>query len=193
MASDGSNNMIAITRESCMISYSTNTGTTWNTYRGLTMNSIATINFNGIVYGGGRFVVYGRNSVIGVTENNGVSWEWSGIGGHYEIIDMGYGDGFFVGAGLLSSTTVYPTPIVIWSPDGKNWTQRAVPHNMKDTSLIPKQRINYLNKIWMIASDLSIRGTNIWSAPYPYDISSQFQIPTTYIGRGINKFWIKAT
>jgi photosystem II stability/assembly factor-like uncharacterized protein len=190
ITTDNSSNVMAVTREGTIISYSNDSGATWSTYKAPT--TAASAWFTGLVYGNGKFIVYGRNSLMGVSEDNGATWEWTGIGGHYEIIDMAYGDGFFMGAGLLNSTTVFPTPIVVWSPDGKNWTQRAVPHSMVDTILTPKQRVNYLNKTWMIASNVTLRSSNVWRAPYPYNIATEFQIPTHYIGNGANKMWIKA-
>jgi hypothetical protein len=190
ITTDNSSNIVAVTREGTIISYSNDSGATWSTYKAPTTAAAAL--FTGVVYGNGKFIVYGRNSLMGVSEDNGATWEWTGIGGHYEIIDMAYGDGFFMGAGLLNLSTVFATPIIVWSPDGKNWTQRAVPHSMVDTALGPKQRINYLNKTWMIASNVTLRSSNVWRAPYPYDITTQFQIPTHYIGNGANKMWIKA-
>ena len=190
IVTDNSSNVVAVTREGTIISYSNDSGDTWSTYKAPT--TAASAWFTGLVYGNGKFIVYGRNSLMGVSEDNGATWEWTGIGGHYEIIDMAYGDGFFMGAGLLNSTTVFPTPIVVWSSDGKNWTQRAVPHSMVDTTLTPKQRINYLNKTWMIASNVTLRSANVWKATYPYDISTEFQIPTHYLGNGANKMWIKS-
>ena len=136
-------------------------------------------------------MVYGRNGLIG-RSSNGITWTWSSDGGQFEIIDMAYGQGFFVGSGFLN-TAVNPNPIIIWSSDGLNWTKRVVPHSMIDTTFGPKQRITYGNNVFVIASNANQRAGCVWTVSFPYNPDTEFQIPTRYVGSGSRKLWIKAT
>uniref|UniRef100_A0A6C0DVX9 Uncharacterized protein n=1 Tax=viral metagenome TaxID=1070528 RepID=A0A6C0DVX9_9ZZZZ len=183
------NELVAVTKTSNLIAYSTDQGDTWQTYQADT--NYAAMQFNGVVQGNNDFIVYGRNSLMGFS-SSGVTWEWTSPGGNFEIIDMIYADGIFLGAGLLNSATLWSTPIVVYSTNGKNWTIKAVPHSLVDNAL-PKQRIGYGNKKFILSSYLNLVSTNVWVGELQYDPSTEFQLSTQYFGSGNTKMWIKAS
>lgn len=183
------NELVAVTKTTNQIAYSIDQGDTWQTYQADT--NYAAMQFNGVIQGNNDFIVYGRNSLMGFS-SSGVTWEWTSPGGNFEIIDMIYADGVFLGAGLLNSTTLWSTPIVVYSTNGKNWTIKSVPHSLVDNAL-PKQRIGYGNKKFILSSYLNLVSTNVWVGELQYDPSTEFQLSTQYFGSGNTKMWIKAS
>ena len=179
---------MTVTRTTNQIAYSTNAGDTWQSY--MTLTSQVSVQFNGVVHGNGDFIVFGRNSLVGVS-SDGATWEWTSPSGDFEIIDMIYGDGVFVGAGLLNSTTIWSTPIVVYSMDGKNWTVRATPHSMIDSGF-PRQRLGYGNRKFIIPCNFNFIATNVFVGELEYNPSTEFQLPVKYIGSGSKKMWVKA-
>ena len=183
------NELVAVTKTANQIAYSTDQGDTWQTYQADT--NFAAMQFNGVIQGNGNFIVYGRNSLMGFS-SSGVTWEWTSPGGNFEIIDMIYEDGIFLGAGLLNSATLWSTPVVVYSTNGKNWTIKAVPHSLVDNAL-PKQRIGYGNRKFILSSYLNIVSTNVWVGELQYNPSTEFQLSTQYFCSGNTKMWIKAS
>jgi len=97
-----------------------------------------------------------------------------------------------LGAGLLNSATLWSTPIVVYSTNGKNWTIKSVPHSLVDNAL-PKQRIGYGNRKFILSSYLNLVSTNVWVGELQYDPSTEFQLSTQYFCSGNTKMWIKAS
>lgn len=182
--------LVTCTREGTIIARSSDNGATWTTVQSPT--PLAGAVFNGVVSGNGVFVVYGNNNVIGWS-NDAQIWQWVALPGGYDILSMEFGNGVFMGAGLFNSTTARTPPIVIWSLDGINWTARVIPHSLTNGALVPAQIVSYVNSNWIIPSLVNTRSSMIWAAEEPYNRSTQFQIPTRYLGSGSSKLWIKGT
>jgi hypothetical protein len=182
--------LVTCTREGTIIARSVDNGSSWTTVQSPTTNAGSV--FNGVVYGNGVFVVYGNNNVIGWS-SDAQAWQWVALPGGYDVLNMDFGNGVFMGAGLFNSTSARTPPVVIWSIDGINWTARVVPHSLTNGALVPAQLISYVNSNWIVPSLVNTRSSIIWAAEEPYNRSTQFQIPTRYLGSGTSKLWIKGT
>jgi hypothetical protein len=187
-----SNILCTCTREGTTIATSTDQGINWTLYEAPTLYSGATL--QGIVFGNGIFITYGSINMIGVSED-GINWEWVATPGGYDIYSIAFSEttGVFMGAGLLNNTTARTPPVVLWSTDGRNWTVKTVPHSLILQALGPKQDVTYGGGKWFIPSYVNTKSSIIWKADDPYNFSTQFQIPTKYLGSGSSKLWIKAS
>ncbi|HAB19948.1 MAG TPA: hypothetical protein DCE44_26395, partial [Verrucomicrobiales bacterium] len=81
---------------------------------------------NGIAYGDGSFLAYGYEETSGVflTSPDGVTWNASTSAIAAWLRDVVYGQGLYVGVGEAG----LEGPMIVTSPDGRNWTnQTSVP------------------------------------------------------------------
>ena len=79
-----------------------------------------------------------------------------------------------------------------FSVDGINWTVKVVPHSLILIAFSPKQNVTFAGNKWFIPSYLNTKSSIVWKADNPYNFSTEFQIPTKYLGTGTSKLWIKA-